>query len=135
VSGLYHLIHNCPLLEEVDMLECREVDNVPEFTSEKINSPLMYLNLRFAKLTDHLLGYVAASCPKLETLILESCESVTDSGMMQIAKNCRNLVTLDLSFCFITDLSMHLLTLNANSNSGGSLKVFGIYVGSTSGGL
>jgi hypothetical protein len=128
VSSLYFIIKNCPLIEEIDLSECKDVEEIPDMTFSGGQSALTYLNLRNSLVTDPILRFVARQCPHLKTLILESCSDLSDSGIMKVANSCSELRTLDLSFChLVTDLSIQVFTIRASSNDGGKLQVCDLF--------
>lgn len=125
VTALYHLIANCPSILEIDLSECKQSEGLPEPLVRNFQSTLTYLNLRNSPVTDTVMRYVASQCPKLKTLILESCSDLTDASLMKVANSCPDLVTLDLSFCdMMTDLSLQVFSIRASSDKGGNLQVF-----------
>jgi hypothetical protein len=125
VASLFFLIKNCPKIEEIDLSECKDVEEMPDLLATCDLSALTYLNLRNSLVTDPILRFVARQCPKLKTLILESCSDLSDSGVMKVANSCLQLATLDLSFCnLVSDLSVQVFTIRATSNNGGRLQVF-----------
>ncbi|KAJ3257692.1 hypothetical protein HK103_004319 [Boothiomyces macroporosus] len=123
VTALYHLIANCPSILEIDLSECKQSEGLPEPLVRNFQSTLTYLNLRNSPVTDTVMRYVASQCPKLKTLILESCLDLTDASLMKVANSCPDLVTLDLSFCdMMTDLSLQVFSIRASSDKGGNLQ-------------
>lgn len=65
---------------------------------------------------DTFLSTVLAKCPGLQVLDIRACELVTDSGVYQIGKNCTRLTTINLGRKnkgnLITDHSLSKLILN-----------------------
>ena len=63
---------------------------------------------------DHVESFVSAQ-PNLRTLRLEMCVMLTDSTLASLARTCRNLESLDLSFTEITDRGMETFLLACGS--------------------
>ena len=49
-------------------------------------------------MTDVGIELLAAGCPNLNWLDLDTCTQVTDAGIERLAAGCPNLMVLDLSF-------------------------------------
>eukprot|EP00842_Homolaphlyctis_polyrhiza_P004265 jgi/Hompol1/483/HPOL_005352-RA len=125
IATLYDIISHCENLIELDLTECKDSDSVPslDLLYKGYSRPLSYLNLRNTPVNDSLLRFVAVHCPAIKELILESCEKISDNGVMKIANSCIALETLDISFCDrITDVSLQVLAIRASSSNGGRLQ-------------
>jgi len=60
-----------------------------------------------SRITDTSVMEVARQCSNLQSLNLGYCENVTDASVMEVARRCSNLQTLDLNSCRnITDASV-----------------------------
>ena len=56
-------------------------------------------------ITNELLRSIAKLCPKLKTLLIgQSCDKITDAGVIALAKGCRQLSSLNLSQTCVRDL-------------------------------
>ncbi len=50
--------------------------------------------------TDEVLAALVATCPLLETLVLEGCCTITDAGLFAIAQHALQLKHLNVQHCF-----------------------------------
>ncbi|XP_031285253.1 F-box/LRR-repeat protein 2-like [Pistacia vera] len=98
-ATFFTLIRNCPLLNEVKM----EVTNlgIEEFTNDlKINPRVKALHLAGnGNLSDEFLKKVALLCPSLQVLDLSCCLGITEEGIGEILRNCREVRHLEIYFC------------------------------------
>ena len=119
MNALLILMESSPWLEEMDLSEINTLGDIPkEIPSLVFPSILKSINLRNTVINDVILKHIASNSPRLQTLILEDCSSITDSGVLKVSNCCLELETLDLSFCFkITDLSIQAFAAQANSNT------------------
>ncbi|KAK6912876.1 F-box domain [Dillenia turbinata] len=99
----------CPKLDvlsiEAPRMEVLELKGCGGLSEASINCPLLTsLDASFcSRLKDDCLAATAASCPRIESLILMSCPSVGLDGLLSLCW-LRNLTLLDLSYTFLMNL-------------------------------
>ncbi|KAJ1341556.1 hypothetical protein BSLG_003979 [Batrachochytrium salamandrivorans] len=125
LASLPDIIANCANIIELNLCECK--DPLTPITLEQVQAdfkrPLSYLNMRNTPMTDALLRFVAIHCPFLNVLIVESCNNVSDNGVMKIVNTCVKLEVLDCSFCDkVTDISLQVISIRAAAQNGGALQ-------------
>lgn len=98
-SSVVHLANHCPNLRRVSLYNCHGVtDSAIEHLASMCKS-LISLDLSSCeKVTDRSLIRLSQSCPSLEVLCVEET-TITNEGIVEIARSCRSLNTLKLAYC------------------------------------
>lgn len=102
-------------LEWLEFYMCPKLLPTPEFL--EYGTRIKKIVITGSKiLDDEFLGMISKKCPNLEVLDLRACELISDSGIYQIAKNCKKLTNINLGRKnkghLITDSSICLLIRN-----------------------
>ena len=80
---------------------------------------------KYCKVTDAGIIAVAKNCPNLVTLIAQDC-GLTDASVIAISNNCPNLETLAVQNCFkLTDASMIAIATNCAKLTARSSQALG----------
>jgi F-box/leucine-rich repeat protein 2/20 len=96
--GLDALVAACPRLEAVDLSHCVGAGD-REAAALAAAAGLRELNLeKCLGVTDMGLAKVAVGCPRLERLSFKWCREISDIGVDLLAKKCRDLRSLDISY-------------------------------------
>ena len=87
------LVHNCPLLEAVQLTNCHHITDVSVLElvqhAKHLSALALSCNRNF---TDAALEAVAVHCgERLRHLCLEGCYTITDAGLTHISEACHNL--------------------------------------------
>eukprot|EP00057_Strongylocentrotus_purpuratus_P001885 XP_003723417.1 PREDICTED: uncharacterized protein LOC100889573 [Strongylocentrotus purpuratus] len=124
-NGLRNLFRSCAdSLQELNVTGCSkgelQGDSILLHVSRCFN--LISLDTSWCAVTDNGLSAILDGCPRLETICLNGCQSVSDQCLRQIVnKYGSNLEVLELCGCFnlspqtlthLADTSNHLRTLN-----------------------
>jgi F-box and leucine-rich repeat protein 2/20 len=89
----------CSLLSTLNLRYCKNIsdDGVIEFAQHHRN--VKVIDLRDCPgITDRALSALAETCHDLESLNVSGC-SISDSGVLEIAKCCKKIKALDLRSC------------------------------------
>ena len=119
-AGLAIIGQNCPNLQELILNGCSQITDLGiQILSYNIggspNCPqLQTLNLSGTRITDQAIAYIIRFCRDIQSLDLSYCESITDKGVISIAQTYRqNLHTLNLQGCSqLTDASITKIAQN-----------------------
>ena len=78
---------------------------------------LLSFDISFCKMvTDTGIIQVAKNCPNLQSLNISLCSNITDEGIIMVAKNCLNLQSLDISSCSkVTDTGIKEVAKNCHN--------------------
>lgn len=98
-STLYTLAKNCPYLEDIGM---RKTNLTKEGSLlELVKNPnIKSLDLAWnSHLSDECLRTIALVCPNLELLDVRSCIGITDGGIAEILRSCREIRHLYMNDC------------------------------------
>ena len=100
------LVHNCPLLEAVQLTNCRLLTDVSVLVLVQHAKHLSALALSCNRsFTDAALEAVAVHCgERLRHLCLEGCYTITDAGLTHISEACHHLE----GFAFCSDHLDHV---------------------------
>ena len=91
----------CSLLSTLNLRYCKNIsdDGVIEFTQHHHHRNLKVIDLRECRgITDRSLSALAESCPDLESLNVSGC-SISDCGLLEVVKCCKEMKALDLRNC------------------------------------
>lgn len=94
-------ISECKNLQDLNLSECKGVnDEVIRVIAEGC-PVLLYLNLSHTEITDGALRTLSRCCPNMQYLSLAYCLKFSDRGLhyLSAAKGCKKLTYLDLSGC------------------------------------
>ena len=112
VSSLKIILSNASKLTHLNLSYCISSNN--NAWGKPISSKLTSLILKQSDISDEGLSWISASCPFLDSLILDGCTRLSDNGIYSISSHCKRLDTLSLNFCFgITDISLQALSIHS----------------------
>ncbi|XP_039262916.1 F-box and leucine-rich repeat protein 13-like [Styela clava] len=97
----FKAIAECRNLQDINISECKGVnDEIIRAIAEGC-PVLLYLNLSYTEITDGTLRTLARCCLNMQYLSLAYCNKFTDRGLYYLAtgKGCKKLTYLDLSGC------------------------------------
>ena len=96
--GLKALATGCHHLRAIDLTACRLLDDaaIAELACPRLESLLLQ---SCSQLTDVGVESLAAGCPALVRISLASCKHVTDAGMVALVSGCPSLTDVDFSGC------------------------------------
>jgi len=123
-AGLAIIGQNCPNLQGLNLNGCSHItDNGTQVLTYNIGgSPnfkqLQTLSLSGTKITDQSIGYIIRFCRDVQSLNLSHCESVTDKGIVSIARSILrdHLHTLNLHGCNqLTDVAITEIAQNCTA--------------------
>ncbi|XP_006266653.2 F-box and leucine-rich repeat protein 13 [Alligator mississippiensis] len=94
-------IGECKNLQDINLSECRELNDESMRLISEGCSALLYLNLSYTDITNGTLRVLSRNFPNLQHLSLAYCRKFTDKGLRYLAsgKGCHKLIYLDLSGC------------------------------------
>lgn len=108
-DGVKCIAHNAPDLEGLQLSQCHELTDDVVVDILRTTPKLTHLDLEeLDNLSNTTLMELAkAPCAKtLEHLNISYCESLGDTGMLQVFKKCQRLKSLDLDNTRISDLAL-----------------------------
>ncbi|KAJ5919770.1 hypothetical protein N7454_009605 [Penicillium verhagenii] len=108
-EGLKSLAYNVPDLEGLQVSQCPELTDASIVAVIRTTPQLSHLELEdLDKLTNETLVELAkAPCAQnLEHLNISYCESLGDTGMLQVMKNCQKLRSVEMDNTRISDLTL-----------------------------
>lgn len=108
-EGVQCIAHNAPNLEGLQLSQCHELTDDVVIDIIRTTPKLTHLDLEeLDNLTNTTLMELAkAPCAEtLEHLNISYCESLGDTGMLQVFKKCQKLRSLDLDNTRISDLAL-----------------------------
>ena len=102
-NGLVQLSRCSKNLEVLYIRECNNIsdDGIIELTTNC--NKLQSLYIAGSSLTDKGLIRVAKNLPRLQTLNISECVNVTDVGIIELGQNCKELESLFVGGCDISD--------------------------------
>jgi hypothetical protein len=96
---LFVIAANASGLQHLDISECEQAMNSTGVSAVARNCPqLETLLANVADLDDECAQLVASNCTKLAILSLRSNDRISDAGVIAIARGCRRLAQLDVSY-------------------------------------
>ena len=104
------LAENCRNLTYLSLYGCKSLSDegaIPLIQSSC--TPLQALDLSLTKITNVTLEAIAASCPLLEVLRVNTCSAITGEGVAKVAQACPLLRYINANNCRVKD--NHLSTL------------------------
>ncbi|EKV08046.1 Leucine-rich repeat, cysteine-containing subtype [Penicillium digitatum] len=107
--GLKSLAHNVPDLEGLQVSQCSDLTDVSVMDVIRTTPHLSHLELEdLDKLTNSTLVQLAESpCAQhLEHLNISYCESLSDTGMLRVMKNCPKLRSVEMDNTRVSDLTL-----------------------------
>lgn len=108
-AGLKSLAHNVPDLEGLQVSQCSELTDESVMDVIRTTPKLSHLELEdLENLTNSTLVELAKSpCAQyLEHLNISYCESLSDTGMLQVMKNCPRLRSVEMDNTRVSDLTL-----------------------------
>jgi F-box/leucine-rich repeat protein 2/20 len=108
-AGLKSLAHNVPDLEGLQVSQCPELTDASVTEVICTTPKLSHLELEdLENLTNSTLAELAKSpcAQNLEHLNISYCESLSDTGMLQIMKSCPNLRSVEMDNTRVSDLTL-----------------------------
>lgn len=99
-DGLKHIAKGCPRLEVLDLSWCRKISDWAVTKMARQLPKLREVGLSETKVSDHGIAELARNCKQLEILHLARCIDITDSGVDRIIQHCsERLTSLNLASC------------------------------------
>ncbi|CAK8675999.1 unnamed protein product [Clavelina lepadiformis] len=97
----FKIIAECRNLQDLNLSECKGVNDEIMRTIAEGCPTLLYLNLSHCDVTDGTLRNLARCCLNLQYLSLAYCKKFSDRGLHYLAsgKGCKKLTYLDISGC------------------------------------
>lgn len=108
--GIDALVAACPSLEALDLSHCFQVS---DREAAALAKAVGLRELRMDKclgMTDFGLARVAVGCLKLERLAIKWCIKISDVGIDLLAKKCRDLRVLDISYLKVKNKSLRSIS-------------------------
>ena len=108
-TGLKSLAHNVPDLQGLQVSQCSELTDDSVMDVIRTTPNLSHLELEdLEHLTNATLIELArSSCAQsMEHLNISYCESLSDTGMLQVMKNCPNLRSVEMDNTRVSDLTL-----------------------------
>ncbi|CAG8312931.1 unnamed protein product [Penicillium salamii] len=108
-SGLKSLAHNVPELQGLQVSQCSELTDESVMDVIRTTPNLSHLELEdLENLTNSTLVELAKSpCSQnLEHLNISYCESLSDTGMLQVMKSCPKLRSVEMDNTRVSDLTL-----------------------------
>ncbi|KAJ5601969.1 Leucine-rich repeat cysteine-containing subtype [Penicillium lagena] len=108
-DGLKSLAHNVPDLEGLQVSQCSELTDASIMEVIRTTPKLSHIELEdLEHLTNSTLIELAKStcCQTLEHLNVSYCESLGDTGMLQVMKNCPRIRSVEMDNTRISDLTL-----------------------------
>ncbi|KAJ5786305.1 uncharacterized protein N7503_011517 [Penicillium pulvis] len=108
-AGLKSLAFNVPDLEGLQVSQCPELTDASIIDIIRTTPRLSHLELEdLDKLTNNSLVELAKSpcAQRLEHLNISYCESLGDTGMLQVMKNCPKLRSVEMDNTRVSDLTL-----------------------------
>jgi hypothetical protein len=124
-ESFFCLADNCRNLTYLSLYGCKALSDegvIPLI--EKSCAPLQALDLSLTKITNITLETIAASCPLLEVLRVNTCGCITGEGVARVAQACPLLRYINANNCNVKDSHLSVLarsckflqTLSVSSN-------------------
>ena len=109
--GLFTIAEFCKNLREVSLNDCVNItDGGVENLIENCNN-IQYLSIAKCPISNSALTSIATFAAQIRHLNLYECDYITDTGIMKIASSCPRMRSIDLSNCLsITDASLYVLS-------------------------
>jgi len=86
-------------------------------THKHVELPLRKINLSHTNITDLGIRLLVQRCPKLTSITLKACQSITNKSLSIIAQYCKNITELNISECStITDYGVQIILQQAKTN-------------------
>jgi F-box/leucine-rich repeat protein 2/20 len=112
-TGVIALAQKCSALKTLDLGGTRVTDaGVSAVANNCTNIEDLNLSHVANGITDVALRVIAQHLPKLRLLHLGLCSGISDSGVIELARNCHALKELDLSNTLVTDASVSAIASN-----------------------
>ena len=112
-TGVIALAQKSSALKTLDLGSTHVTDaGVSAVAKHCTNIEALYLSHVANGLTDVALRVIAQHLPKLRLLHLSICSGISDSGVIELARNCHALKELDLSNTLVTDASVSAIASN-----------------------
>eukprot|EP01032_Pedospumella_encystans_P011234 gene11234-13074_t len=108
-------INTTDVLQQVSIGKCVNITDEGLIAMAKHCPQLRSIGLDELPITDAGFEEFTILCPLIDCLNLTGNELITDLGLHTITKNLKDLRTLDLSNCNVTDLSLQHLALHSAS--------------------
>ncbi|KAJ5294402.1 hypothetical protein N7508_009223 [Penicillium antarcticum] len=108
-AGLKSLAHNVPDLEGLQVSQCSELTDSSIIDIIQTTPKLSHLEMEdLENLTNSVLVELAkSSCAQhLEHLNISYCESLSDTGMLQVMKSCPKLRSVEMDNTRVSDLTL-----------------------------
>ena len=112
---LIAIINATDVLQRLSIGKCVNITDEGLITIAKHCPQLRSIGLDELPITDAGLKELTVLCPLIDCLSLAGNELITDAGLNFVTKNFKELRSLDLSDCNVTDLSLQYLTLHSAS--------------------
>eukprot|EP00899_Mesostigma_viride_P008359 jgi/Mesvir1/17524/Mv08778-RA.1 len=100
--GLWKLGH-CKHLRYLNVAGCTDLQGVPFALVASSCRGLEILDASGSDLRDSSMDVLAEYCPRLRRVNLSCCTDITDAGIRQLVKGCRQLQRIDLCKTSVTD--------------------------------
>jgi len=79
--------------------------------------PLRKINLSHTNISDLGIRFLVQRCPKLKSITLKACHSITNVSLSMIAQHCQNISELNVAECSnITDYGVQIIAQQSKSN-------------------
>ncbi|KAJ8755386.1 hypothetical protein K2173_019184 [Erythroxylum novogranatense] len=109
-STFFTLMENCHSLEDLRLERTNlGVEHIVKYsTNRRVKSLSLTGN---NNLSDECIKDIALSCPGLEVLKISYCPSITEEGIKEVIRNCREIIHLEMNRCIgikNTDLNFEL---------------------------
>jgi len=79
--------------------------------------PLRKINLSHTNISDLGIRFLVQRCPKLKSITLKACHSITNVSLSTIAQHCQNISELNIAECNnITDYGVQIIAQQSKSN-------------------
>ena len=101
-TGLRHLVSHCYKLRYLNTRGCAPVTDATILSLTSSCSRLRSLDLGKCDVTDNGLRHLARQIPHLRKLSVRGCQLVGDTGVLAVARGCRDLVTLNMMECDVS---------------------------------
>ncbi|RRT54139.1 hypothetical protein B296_00024345 [Ensete ventricosum] len=111
VIYLPRLLTRFPHLSSISLAGCTELPDSALLRLREFGSNIRYLSLYCCfGISEHGLAHVSTGCPHLVSITLYRC-NITDIGLRILAKHCKVLENIDLSYCMqISDRGINALS-------------------------
>ena len=101
-TGLRHLVSHCYKLRYLNTRGCAPVTDATLLSLSNSCTRLRSLDMGKCDVTDNGLRHLATQLPLLRKLSVRGCQLVGDTGVMAVARGCRDLVTLNIMECEVS---------------------------------